>query len=439
MGGADRSAFTRLAGKKLRVDSKTLLPRWDKGQNSQSETKLPFSDLTPWESPVDGRQLLEELQALEHKHLYLSDGLALTVSLWILWTCFMQAAFIDKAPILGITGADKRVGKTRLLDLIARLVPKGLSVGRISEASLYRLIAEHHPTLLIDEFHLLLAKYPNLLDLFLLSYDRDKLVSLYNADEKKNDFFNCWSPKAVSYLGALPSPALQDRIIEVYLDRKPKGERRAKLRETPKSVTDTLLRKCLRWTADNLEAVQEIEPVILDVSNDRAGDNWEYLLAIAGLIGQDYAKRAYAFALELEQSERDAETLGPLVLKGLRDAFRKECKQENLNFAVPETKLFIPLTALCVALNRDELAPWSEWKTRKGDEGITPHRLAKIMREAYRIKPVRKRLTKSFDLLSVQSEQQKQANCYALQTLRPLFETYLEKVKSAAIPSKNPE
>ena len=65
------------------------------------------------------------------------------VALWAAHTHAVDA--FDVVAYLFVTSAEKRSGKTLLLDLLDRLVLRGRSTTNISPAALYRMIAEHRP------------------------------------------------------------------------------------------------------------------------------------------------------------------------------------------------------------------------------------------------------------------------------------------------------
>jgi len=58
---------------------------------------------------------------------------------------------LHKLPILNLQSPEKRCGKTLLLSLIAKLVKRPLPSSNISGPSIFRVIEEYSPTLLIDE------------------------------------------------------------------------------------------------------------------------------------------------------------------------------------------------------------------------------------------------------------------------------------------------
>jgi hypothetical protein len=58
----------------------------------------------------------------------------------------------DYAPMLIATSATKRCGKTRLLEVLDRLVPRPLFSGHVTAPFLAREIEEHRPTIIFDEY-----------------------------------------------------------------------------------------------------------------------------------------------------------------------------------------------------------------------------------------------------------------------------------------------
>lgn len=60
-------------------------------------------------------------------------------------------AAADTTAYLAITSAEKRSGKTRLLEVLELVVHAGLPTANTSDAALFRTISELGPTLLLDE------------------------------------------------------------------------------------------------------------------------------------------------------------------------------------------------------------------------------------------------------------------------------------------------
>jgi putative DNA primase/helicase len=108
-------------------------------------------------------------------------------------------------------------------------------------------------------------------------------------DNHEPQEFSTWSPKAIASIGKL-SGTLRDRAIILPMKRKKPGERVVKLRGRDTEQFLELRRKARRWADDNVDALKKARPSIPEALNDRAADNWELLLAIAGSGGQRLVK-----------------------------------------------------------------------------------------------------------------------------------------------------
>jgi hypothetical protein len=70
------------------------------------------------------RQLLEDIKAFLHRFIvFSSDAQVTAVALWLLHTHAIGAA--EVTPYLNICSAEKRSGKSRLLELLAALASSG--------------------------------------------------------------------------------------------------------------------------------------------------------------------------------------------------------------------------------------------------------------------------------------------------------------------------
>jgi hypothetical protein len=138
--------------------------------------------------------------------------------------------------------------------------------------------------------------------------------------------FSVWCAKSFALIGSL-SGTLQDRSIEIRIDRKKRGQKVSPLRATPKEKREEFMRKILRWAADHGNRLGTLDPATLEVLNDRAADNWTPLLQVAALIGQPWLGTAYEAmrALNPQNGEPETETrsenLPTAVLSRLRQVF----------------------------------------------------------------------------------------------------------------------
>lgn len=99
--------------------------------------------------------------------------------------------------------------------------------------------------------------------------------------------------------------------------------------------------------------------------SDRAADNWEPLLAIAGLAGGDWPQKAMQAALALSARDNDATSLGTELLMDI----------ENI-FVGGVTR--ITTAELIEKLCADEERPWATYNRGKQ---IAPRQVAKLLKE----------------------------------------------------------
>ena len=198
-------------------------------------------------------------------------------------------------------------------------------------------------------------------------------------DDNTPKEFSTWSPKAIAAIGKLAA-TLRDRAIILPMRRKKPGERVAKLRAQDSEVFVTLRRKAARWAGDNLEVLKDARPEIPQALNDRAQDNWEPLLSIAGLAGGDWPQLAWAAAFSLNSAaEAEDDSLRVQLLADIEAVFTAlNCER------VFSKRLIAELVA-------DETKPWATFKNGKP---ITERQLARLLAD-FKIKPAATRIEDS--------------------------------------------
>ncbi|MGC1891914.1 MAG: hypothetical protein WA709_38535, partial [Stellaceae bacterium] len=122
----------------------------DRGQGRPLDLHEP----EPWPQPVDGAALLDELTAAIRQYVILTERQAEATALWAIFTHAFDA--FDFSPRLVIRSAEKRSGKTRVVEVLDRIVRKPLFVSGITAAALLRVVAQHAPAMLLDEIDTLM-------------------------------------------------------------------------------------------------------------------------------------------------------------------------------------------------------------------------------------------------------------------------------------------
>lgn len=156
-----------------------------------------------WDEPVDGDTLLDEIREVFTEYLYLPEGAAIVLTLWTVHTYAIAAT--DTFPILSALSPQKRCGKTTLLRVLKGLVRQPILAAHFTKASIYRLIEQHRPTLLIDEADTYLKTNHELIGILNSGHTRDGQVVVNVRTDPASDWapqvFATWSPKSIAAIG----------------------------------------------------------------------------------------------------------------------------------------------------------------------------------------------------------------------------------------------
>ena len=359
---AERLGIKRVSSLDSLVDSKR--PKLKTADSTQG-SKVSFPDIVPWDSPVNGAALLNEIAMNLERFVVASNSAIIAAILFVLHTYAFDLG--DISPILFITGPTKRCGKSRLLSLLARLAHRALAVSSASAAGIYRTIELHRPTLLIDEVDAFLQGDDQLRGLINSGHTRDAAFHL-GCVAKGDDFvprrWSTWTPKIFSGIGRL-ADTLEDRAVIIEMVRRRKDEPCERLRH--RARFEDLQRKCARFVADHAEEIKNADPQIPDELNDRAADNWLPLLALADLARGDLPAKARQAAVALSGSD-NGESLGlnGQLLADIRDVFT----------AAGADRLGSKDMAECLA--HIEGRPWAEFGRQR--RPISPNQLANLLR-----------------------------------------------------------
>jgi hypothetical protein len=158
-------------------------------------------------------------------------GTVATLALWSLLTYTFQAW--DAVPYLNV-GGPLGSGKTRLFEILCRLVYRPLLSSSLTAPALFRTLHDRGGVLLFDEAERLRQSTPEvgeLLSMLLAGYKRGGQATRLEAvgDSFRTVAFDVYGPKALAGIAGLP-PALSSRCIQVLMFRaapdSPKPRRR---------------------------------------------------------------------------------------------------------------------------------------------------------------------------------------------------------------------
>jgi putative DNA primase/helicase len=361
------------AAKKLGV-AIAFLDRAIKAKHCENQNNADFFEsITPFSNPVELKKLLEELEEVFKRYAVLPEHVTTALALWCVFTYLIDV--MDIAPILIISSPEKRCGKTTLLSILLKLVYKPLSASNISSAALFRIIDAWKPTLIIDEADTFIKASEELKGVINSGHTRPTAFVIRNVGDDHNPKqFSTWGAKVIAVIGDVPD-TINDRSIVISLKRKLNHEIIEKIRNADPLIFDNLRSKLLRFANDNAGIIKNIRPSFpADINiSDRALDNWEPLLAIAGLAGEDWINKVYQAAQALSPNETDITSVGVELLQDIQKIFIEK------NITEISTKELIE--ALC----EDEESRWVTYNFKGNDKSITARQISRILKE-YKIK-----------------------------------------------------
>jgi uncharacterized protein DUF3631 len=315
------------------------------GSDSSKGTPVTFDDPEPWPEVVNGAEVLDEVVSWIKRYVTASPSDVDTVALYAAFTHAYD--LFDICPHLFLTSPTKRCGKTTLMRLIERLVPRPLMASNISTASVYRVVEDHRPVLLIDEADTFVAQSDELRGILNSGHTRESAFVIRQVGTEKDDSrkFSVWTPKVVAAIGHLWD-TFEDRAIIVHLKRRGRDERVERVRSRAiKAEGASLHSRLARWVADSQYEVATFEADLPHL-HERAEDNWLGLFAIAAAAGGDWPARAMRASKNIA-SEGDEATIGEQLVIALRRLFDSQ----------PDTG-FLPSHALIDGLAEIEGGPW---------------------------------------------------------------------------------
>ena len=337
--------------------------------NTEIEAEL-FPIVEPWPSHVAPAELLDDIRRTIHRFVVCDEEVLDAVTLWATSTWLIDRAQV--APILVISAAERRCGKTQLLSLVGLLCRRPLSTSNMTSAVVYRAIEAYGPTLLMDEADTFIRGDKGFQSILNSGHTRgmSKVWRVVGKDQDPQAF-QTWGAKAIAGIGTFLSETTLDRSIRVELRRKRPDEKAEKLLHADPAPFERLRRQLARFAEDSGETIGNTRPELPDELNDRAQDNWEPLLAIADHAGGRWPEAARAAALQLSARVHEPVSVGVELLDNIRDAFDRTGGDK------------MGTRDLLFRLNADEEKRWATYSRGKP---LTPHSLAELLRE-YGIQP----------------------------------------------------
>ena len=277
-----------------------------------------------------------------------------------MFDCFLVS------PRLGVTSPVKGCGKTTLLDVLGRLVPRPLPTANVTPAALFRVVEGYRPTLLVDEADSFLHDNDELRGVLNSGHRKGGTVLRTVGDDHEPRAFNTFCPTVIALIGHLPD-TLHDRAVTIDLKRALRTEQVEPFRPDRADHLDVLARKAARWAQDNAKTIAEGDPKMPDGIINREADNWRPLLAIADAACGDWPERA----------RKAAEAAH--IAAAADDASRLELLLGDIQ-TISKDKLAMPSADLVKELVAIEGRPWADGLGKNRDKPLTTNRLASMLR-----------------------------------------------------------
>lgn len=325
-----------------------------------------------WPEPVNGAELFDLIFDTLHRFVIADKESIEAASMWIVLTWLVEYATV--LPMAMITAPEKGCGKTVFLSTVEKMACRPLQACNISSSSLFRSVQKWQPTLLIDEADSFLKENEELRGILNSGHTISSAYVIRTEEikgERQPVRFKTWGAKAIAGIKLEElSPTLTSRSIPLPLRKKKPTEKTENIRHADPSYFETIKSKICRWALDNGETFSELRPELPELQN-RDGDNWEPLLAIAKLAGPEWYSRVKHAALKIVGKTEEAPSIEEELLRDIKSVFDKK-KVDR-----------IQTTDLLKTLSADDMAPWGTWN--RGQE-MAPRQLANKLK-AYSIHP----------------------------------------------------
>lgn len=351
-----------------------------------TERALSFEEVYP--SGVNGHEppvpalavVLDETVAFLQRYMAMTQEQFDAVALWVAHTHAVE--HFDVCAYMHVSSADKRCGKSLLLDLLEHLVLRGRSTANISPAALYRMIDAQHPTLLFDEIDNIFTKGKNadpsmtaLTGLINAGFRKGRVAyRMGGANMRTLEEFDPFGPKALAGIGSCLPDTTADRAIPIKLTRKGREVTKARYRIRIHEAEAQELGVRIGETVDALTGLGERWPDLPGELNDRQQDIWEPLLAIADVAAGDWPDRARRAAKALHGANDQAESVMTKLLNDIRSIYEPH---DDKGRALERVEKMLT-KHIAAELSEMEESPWGDWRA---GQGISAAQLVMRLRE----------------------------------------------------------
>ncbi len=258
-------------------------------------------------APVD---VFEAVRATYEKYIEFHECLAAeTIALWTLCTYLYR--IFEAFPYIALVGT-KGSGKTKTINVAARLCFNALASANITLPGVFRIIEMTASTLLLDEAERL-ARGPHGEDLRLLlnaGYKRGTPAIRVHKDTFMPEAYEVYGPKIIANIKGLEE-VLADRSIEFVMLRSTDVDKANRVVSDRSEDWAELRHRLYSFALTHFPTVRSHYDALMEGTDlvGREGELWNPILALAKTLeeaGLDYRfSQVLDFALEKEKARRD--------------------------------------------------------------------------------------------------------------------------------------
>ncbi|MDO5629795.1 MAG: DUF3631 domain-containing protein, partial [Mobilicoccus sp.] len=301
--------------------------------------------------------VLDDVEAAIRRYCVLpSEGAYVAVALWVALSHLVDQ--VDYAPRLVARSAEKRSGKSRLLEVVAEMAWDPLRTVNASTAYIFRrLVGDKPPTILLDEADTIFGvkvkaeQHEDLRGLLNAGFQRGLTFGRCVGPSLTPTEFRTFSLAALAGIGRMPD-TIEDRAVVLRMRRRLPSETVSPYRGRRDGQALTRIREALTEWAEGVD-IRADEPDIPAGIEDRAADTWEPLLAVADAVGGAWPARARKACVALVAESDDDATEQSLGVRLLAD-----CRTVWDGAATT----FLPSSDLVSALRALDEAPWETFE-----------------------------------------------------------------------------
>jgi hypothetical protein len=297
---------------------------------------------------------------------------------------YVIAAF-DTTPYVNIGSPEKECGKSQLGEMLGMVCRNPLEMVSVTPATLYRLIGEIVPTMIVDELDQMLKKNPEtvaaVFEIVNAGYRRGKVVRRCEPPKQQIREYPVFCPKVLIGIdsGRLPDTTAS-RTIKITLQRVPVGStqryRYRRVREEAEPIKARFEAWAMSVDVDELARVELADAEFPHSMTDgRLCDIWEPLFVVANLASPEWKARSFRAAATLScvrACDLAQESHAVRMLAAVRDAFDHDASDR------------LSTAELIRRMAADSEAPWAKWIEDDGDGAIqtrgAPSHLANTLR-----------------------------------------------------------